>query len=61
MSQVGVKPKPKVYKIQIYNVPESWVEELTKRASKLGLSVSDYVKVYILEPWFREVAENEGA
>jgi len=66
MNRTRFKPLNKSYKIQVYNVPEEWVEYLSRESDKLGISVSDYVKVFILEPWFKnrkvmEVEANEGS
>jgi hypothetical protein len=44
----------KLVKLQIYNVPEDWAEFLVKEAQKKGISVSDYVKAFILEPYIKK-------
>ena len=54
-----MKPKMKTYKIQIYNVPEEWAEFLFEEAEKRGMSVSDYVKAYILEPYIEKKKAKE--
>ena len=52
------KPKPKEQnvggRLQIYNVPPEWIEILKKESERLGISVSDYIKVYIIEPWVKK-------
>ena len=40
-------------RIQVYNVPLEWIEILLHEARRRGISVSDFVKVYILEPWVK--------
>jgi len=41
-------------KIQIYGVPDEWVVFLENEAKKLGMSVSDYVKAFILQPYIKK-------
>ena len=45
----------KQVKIQIYNVPEDWAEFLASEAQRRGMSISDYIKAYILEPYIKKM------
>jgi len=40
-------------RIQVYNVPLEWIEILLHESRRRGISVSDFVKVYIIEPWVK--------
>lgn len=58
MSQTGTKFRRNVGgRLQIYNVPPEWIELLQEEARRRGISVSDFVKVYILEPWVKRHAK----
>ena len=42
-------------RLQIYNVPSEWIEILEREARKRGISISDFVKAFILEPFIEKV------
>ena len=47
-------------RLQVYNVPLEWMEILLRESRRRGISVSDFVKVYILEPWVRKHEERRN-
>lgn len=57
MSQNTRKPlgvggqAPKYGSIYLRKIPFEWLELLRKEAEKEGISVSLYIKAYILRPW----------
>jgi len=44
-------------RIQIYNVPKEWVEILKKTAQQKGLSLSDFLKAFVIQPYVEKIKQ----
>jgi len=54
------KPKPGYRHLYILNIPEEWYRIIEESARNEGMTISNYVKAYILKPWVLQRLQRGG-